>query len=152
MIKKITPYLLALILLCIIVIIAFPPLNDPLTVELRPSKLVLFNNTADTLQYAAFERKALRSIEWKPCDHPQLCNNLGIKPGLTRELPYEIIYHWYPGAEVIVYWWRLEPDTTAQNGYRIDGPYDVMAATPKKILLGMYNDIVPLRLDDLLLQ
>lgn len=125
-----------LIILGIIVLIAFPPLSQPMTIDVRLTKIVLFNNTVDTLQYAIFERKALRLANWKPCDHPRLCSNRGIKPALTREVPYEIIYRWYPGAEVIVYWWHLEPDTTAQNGYRLHGPYDATVATPKKILPG----------------
>ncbi len=135
--KKLAPRFVILILLGIIVLIAFPPLSQPMTIDVRPSKLVLFNNTVDILQYAVFERKALRFINWKPCDHPRLCSDRGIKPGLTREVPYEIIYRWHPGAEVIVYWWHLEPDTTAQNGYRLDGPYDITVATPKKVLLGI---------------
>ncbi len=135
--KKLAPGLLILILMGIIVLIALSPLSQPLTVESRPSKLVLFNNTADIIQYAIFERNSLRLVKWKPCDHPRLCGDRGIKPGRAREVPYEIIYHWRPGAEVVVYWWSLEPDTTAQNGYRLDGPYDVRVATPKKVLLGM---------------
>lgn len=125
-----------LILLGIIILIAFPPLSQPMIIDVRPSKLVLFNNTADTLQYTVFERNAQQSNNWKPCDHPRLCENCGIRPGLTVEVPYENIYRWYPGAEVTVYWWRLETDTTANNGYRLDGPFDVTVATPRKALLG----------------
>lgn len=125
-----------LILLGIIILIVFPPLDQPIAIDVRPSKLVLFNNTIDTLQYAVFERNALRSIDWEPCDHPRLCSDSRIRPGLMREIPYELIHRWHPGAEVIVYWWLLEPDTTAQNGYRLDGPYEVTVATPRKALPG----------------
>jgi len=135
--KKLTPYLLILALAVMIVLLAFPPLSEPLTVEARPSKLVVFNNTVDTLYYAIFSRGGLQFTSWEPCDHPWLCADRGIKPGLTRKVPYEIIYRWQPGAEVVVYWWRLEPDNMAENGYRLDGPYDVTVATPNRPLLGM---------------
>ncbi len=133
---KLTSYLLLLIAGVILILVLFPPIADPLTVETRPSKLVLFNNTADTLQYAIFERNVSRVANWEPCDNPQLCPSQGIKPGAARSIPYLAITRWHPGAEVVVYWWRLVPDSSAENGYLIDGPYEEAMFTPDKPLLG----------------
>jgi len=133
---KLTYFLLLLIAGAIMIVLLFPPINNPLIVETRPSKLVLFNNTADTLQYAIFEHNASRVTNWEPCDNPQLCFNPGIRPGAAQSIPYLTIPRWYPGAEIVVYWWRLLPDSSAENGYSIDGPYQETAFTPNKPLVG----------------
>jgi len=109
---------------------------DPLIVDVRPSKLVLFNNTLDTLYYAALECRAARFMKLKPCTHPELCSEWAIKPGLARHLPYPLIPDWHPGAQVTVYWWHLIPDSTAEMSYRVNGPYQVTVATPKHPIPG----------------
>jgi len=107
-------------------------LQDPISIVQRPSSLVIFNNTADTVNFTMMENKAAQYTHWKPCDHPRLCSDRGIKPGLSRDMPYRLIHNWYPGAEVAVYWWTLVPDSAAENGYRVDGPYKKVVPTPGK--------------------
>ena len=103
--------------------------------DMRPSKVVIFNNTADTLNFAMLERRAANFTKWQPCSHPGLCGDQGIKPGRSKGVIYERIHGWYPGAEVVVYWWRLVPDEAAQDGYRVDGPHEQVVRTPKKATL-----------------
>ena len=122
--------LLALILTLILALSACPVQNEPISVELRPSKLVIFNNTTDILNFTVMERRYATYAKWKPCDHPRLCGGRGIKPGLSRGIPYRLITSWYPRAEVIIYWWRLVPDESAEDGYRVDGPYEKVSPTP----------------------
>ncbi|UCH10244.1 MAG: hypothetical protein JSU61_13780 [Fidelibacterota bacterium] len=136
MLKTLSPYAIAFLLIAAVVHYAYPPLSAQLTAEARPSKLTLFNNTPHTLWYAAFEQSTARNVGWKPCDHPDLCPSEGIEPGRSRDIPYTHIYHWYPGARVTVFWWRLAIDSTAENGYRVDGMEHLIVATPQKPLLG----------------
>ncbi len=111
-------------------------LHQPIYIEQRASKLVIFNNTTDTLNFTIMQRRAARFMKWKPCDHPAKCGGRGIPPGRNGSLPYELIYQWYPGAEVVVYWWRLVPDAGAENGYRVDGPHEELSNTPVKAIFG----------------
>ena len=123
--------MLTFILTVFLALSACPVQNAPISVELRPSKLVIFNNTTAILNFAVMERKSAEYTKWMPCNHPSLCGGRGIKPGLSRGIPYRLISNWYPSAEVIVYWWSLMPDPTAENGYRVDGPYNRVSPTPK---------------------
>lgn len=107
-----------------------PDQSDAITVDMRISKVVVFNNTPEIINYTIMERRAALYTVWKPCNHPDLCGGRGIKAGLSQSIPYRLISQWYPGSEVVVYWWRLVPDSTATNGYRVDGPYEKFAATP----------------------
>ena len=72
MLKTLSPAVLVLLLIAVVVHLAYPPLIEPLTVEARPSKLTLFNNTANTLWYAAFEQNSASTVRWTPCRHPDL--------------------------------------------------------------------------------
>ncbi|MCH7939258.1 MAG: hypothetical protein IID13_05890 [Candidatus Marinimicrobia bacterium] len=111
-------------------------LHQPIYIEQRASKLVIFNNTTDTLNFTIMQRRAARFMKWKPCDHPVQCGGRGIPPGRNGSMPYELIYQWYPGAEVVVYWWHLVPDAGAANGYRVDGPHEEFSNTPLKAIFG----------------
>ncbi len=122
--------LLTLILTFFLALSACPIQNDPISVELRPSQLVIFNNTTDTLNFTVMERRSAHYTSWEPCSHPSLCGDRGIKPGLSRGIAYRLISNWYPSAEVVVYWWRLVPDEAAPDGYRVDGPYEMVTPTP----------------------
>lgn len=122
--------LVTLFLTFLLALSACPIQNEPVSVELRPSKLVIFNNTVDTLNFTVMELRSANYTKWKPCSHPSLCGDRGIKPGLSRGIPYRLISNWYPGSEVVVYWWRLVPDATAEDGYRVDGPYEKVTPTP----------------------
>jgi hypothetical protein len=135
--KTIAPCVLALVIIAVTARFGYAPLDEPLNAEARPSKLTLFNNTPFTLWYAAFEQNAATTTQWKPCGHPDLCPSGGIDPGRSRDIPYVNIYHWYPGARVTVYWWRLVPETTAADGYRVEGLEHMILATPKQPLLGL---------------
>lgn len=127
--------LLALIMIFILDLSACPAQSEPISVELRPSKLVIFNNTTDTINFAVMERRFANYTHWIPCSHPKLCGNRGIKPGLSKDVPYRLITNWYPRAEVVVYWWRLVADPTADDGYRVDGPYETVTPTPSSASL-----------------
>ncbi|UCD36866.1 MAG: hypothetical protein JSW54_08470 [Fidelibacterota bacterium] len=125
------------VLAILIALTAFPPLSKPVLIEVRPTKLVLFNNSTDMAYFSVFEQKAAKSARWNPCDHPDLCASQQIKPGLVQHIPYMQIYRWTPGASVTVFWWQLEVDSTAVNGYRVVGPSESTVNTPKKPILGM---------------
>ena len=137
LLKTLTPAVLVLLLIAVVVYLVYPPLSESLTVEVRPSKLTLFNNTAHTLWYAAFEQNSASTIQWSPCHHPDLCPDDGIHPGRSTDIPYLDIYQWHPGARVSVFCWRLIPDSTAEDGYRVDRLAHVVLTTPNKPLLGM---------------
>lgn len=117
----------------IVVSILLPP-STVLAIDPRISKLTLFNNSGQTIYYAAFERQAAPFARWEVCDHPDICGDDAIRPGLSVDLPYRLIYHWYPGARVVIYWWHLVPDTAAANGHRVDGPHERITGTPNQRL------------------
>ncbi len=112
-----------------------PPIS-PTIVELRPSKLAIFNNSNHTVYVAAFEHQAAPYARWKPCEYPARCSDLTIAPGRVLDLKFELIYHWYSGAKVSVLWWHLLPDDLADNGYRMDGPHEVLVTTPNRVITG----------------
>ncbi len=129
------PAILVVVAVLSVVSLGLPPIS-PLAIDIRPSKLALYNNSARTIYYAAFERQSAPFARWEPCTHPEICGDQGIKPGLSLDLPYELIYHWYPAAEVTVNWWSLVPDADAPDGYRMDGPHETTVPTPKRLLPG----------------
>ncbi len=106
--------------------------GQPIYVDPRASKVVLFNNTADTLNYVIVERRSSRFMKWKPCDHPAKCGGRGIPPGKNASMPYKLIYQWYPGCEVVVYYWSLKPDSSRVDAYIVEGPYEEYSITPAK--------------------
>lgn len=106
----------------------------PLYVESRVAGLVIFNNTNKTINFTALERRAANYTHWMPCGTPEQCGDHGIKPGMSGHMPYSLIYRWYPGSEVSIFWWQIKPDSIAQNGYRVDGPYEYIARTPLKAI------------------
>ncbi len=129
------PLIVSVVAVMAVVSLGLPTIS-PLAIDIRPSKLTLFNNTARTIYYVAFERQSAPFARWTPCTHPKICGDQGIKPGLSRDLPYELIYHWHPGAEVTVNWWSLMSDTDAPDGYRMDGPHETTVPTPTRLLPG----------------
>ena len=129
-------HLLGIALLWLITMVATPLLDDKVLVEQRATKLVIYNNTADTLNFTIMEVRKSRFTRWQPCDNPQLCGDRGIKPAMSGDLPYELISGWYPGADVAVFWWHLTPDSTGRNGYRVDGPHKIVVPTPNRPFSG----------------
>ncbi len=109
-------------------------LHHSVYLEPRASKLVIFNNTPDSLNFTIMERRAARFMKWKPCNHPLKCGGRAIPPGRSGFMPYERIYQWYPGCDVVVFWWQLLPDSLAENGYRMDGIYEEYSSTPVKAI------------------
>ncbi|MEE9464086.1 MAG: hypothetical protein V3W14_00750 [Candidatus Neomarinimicrobiota bacterium] len=107
-------------------------LRHSIYLEPRASKLMIFNNTADSLNFTIMERRAARFMKWQPCNHPSKCGGRAIPPGRSGFMPYERIYQWYPGCDVVVFWWQLLPDSLAGNGYRLDGIYEEYSSTPVK--------------------
>ncbi len=121
-------------MLWLLSMIVTPLLNEPVLVEQRPTKLVIYNNTAEILNFTIIEERASRFTRWQPCNHPKLCGDRGIKPGLSGDMPYELIHNWYPGTEVAVFWWHLLPDSMESNGYKVVGPEKIIVKTPRRPL------------------
>lgn len=116
--------------------VATPLLDDKVLVEQRATKLVIFNNTAESLYFTIIEERKSRFTKWLPCDHPALCGDGGIHPAMSGDLPYELISGYYPGAEIAVFWWHLVPDSSGNNGYRVEGPNKIVVPTPVRPLFG----------------
>lgn len=125
-------HLLFIAMLWLVSMVVTPLLDDKVLVEQRPTKLVIYNNTTDTLNFTILEERVSRFTNWQPCNHPKLCGDRGIMPGLSGDMPYELIPNWYPGAEVAVFWWHLLPDSTVENGYRVAGPEKIVVKTPMR--------------------
>ncbi len=111
-------------------------LAEPVMAEQRAVNLTIFNNTPHVVQYYVLEKNAARYTHWSPCNHPEMCGETGIRPGLLADVLYERIYRWYPGCEVVVNWWYLVADSTFENGYRTEGPFSFNIVTPFKAVFG----------------
>ena len=126
-----------LTLLCVAFLtVGCEALAQPVMAEQRAVNLAIFNNTPHTVHYYVLEKNAARYTNWKPCNHPEMCGDRGIKPGMLTDVLYAHIYRWYPGCEVEVNWWYLVPDSTFENGYRTEGPFSFNILTPYKAIFG----------------
>lgn len=124
--------LLLIALIWLVTMMVSPLLDKQVLVEQRPTKVVIYNNTADTLNFVIMEERSSRFTRWQPCDNPKLCGDRGIMPGMSGDMPYELIHNWYPGTEIAVFWWHLIPDSTGRNGYRVEGPHKIVVKTPAR--------------------
>ncbi len=106
------------------------PMDRPVIIERRATGLALFNFTGQDIYCAAFKTGTAYLSGWRPCDHPDICSGYTARPGLVARLPYVEIYHWLPGIEVTVYWWRLTPDPAREHGYRIVDLTERIVTTP----------------------
>ena len=91
------------------------------SIEAQDSSLVIFNQTNATIYYWAIEREAMIFFDWRPCDDPDKCSGLAIKPVYSKEIPHTSIAGWKPGAEVLVYLWYLVESPSSDSGYRVEG-------------------------------
>ena len=76
------------------------------------------NHSSVTVYTFAADRDILPLIDWMPCVDPSTCD--GIEPGTVRRTALgQILANDRRHAEIVVYHWRLVPDTSGP-GYLVD--------------------------------
>jgi hypothetical protein len=111
-------------------------LEKALYIEIRPTKIVLHNNSLDSLYAAVSESRSSIYSNWEPCTNPLRCSDYVIAPGRSLNIPYLQIYRWLPGTKVTVHWYSLIPLTGPHGDYQIVGLSKKVVPTPRKSLLG----------------
>jgi hypothetical protein len=83
-----------------------PYAGAPVTVSVDGERLVISNNTADTIYFRSFPTEILPVIEWAPCIAPEVCPvEQRIGSGEVKEIALKTIVR--EGTESItVYWWH----------------------------------------------
>jgi hypothetical protein len=83
-----------------------PYAGAPVTVSVDGKRLVISNNTADTIYFRSFPTEILPVIEWAPCIAPEVCPaEQRIGSGEVKEIALKTIIR--EGTESItVYWWH----------------------------------------------
>ena len=92
-------------------------LTGPFEVSARPAALRLENSSAMAIYYVLIESETATRVDWAPCTNPLSCTK--VAPGGATNIPYAQIMGYEPGdAEVILYWWHLEP--APAGGFQVD--------------------------------
>ena len=119
----------SLLIFCLVILITLLACSEEeefvfegtVSIEAYDSSLVIFNQTNATIYYWAVEREAMNSFDWRPCDDPDKCSDIAIKPGDSKEIPQASIAGWKPGAEVLVHLWYLVRSSSSDSGYQVEG-------------------------------
>jgi hypothetical protein len=70
-----------------------------------------------TVYYVLIESETATRVDWAPCTNPSSCAQ--VAPLAATNIPYAQIMGYEPGdAEVILYWWHLEP--APAGGFQVD--------------------------------
>ena len=91
--------------------------TGPFQVTARTQSLKLENSGVVPVYYVLIESETATRVDWAPCTDPSACTH--VAPRAATSIPYEQIMGYEPGdAEVILYWWHLEP--APAGGFQVD--------------------------------
>jgi len=83
----------------------FPSIDAPLTASIDGKKLVVTNNSDETIYHLVFPTDILPAIEWAPCIAPETCPpDNKIDPGQEKRIALKGIVR-EQTESITVFWW-----------------------------------------------